>query len=888
MGNRQSVNNRDNYAKRWGREKKTRQRCVTPKRKLLLLLGLGCALCLSTTARADDATYAPAPNYFNPQNRSWGFDFETDRDWNKIPDFWQSVSEAGFPSYIHGRLDNKIFYSGKHSLGFSLDRGKAALETRRIPVDISASYEVTAMVRQANAPATKAFMQMRFFDENNQHLSSQSTPLRAFKEEFMPFELRVVQVPPKAKTMSLRLGLDSNDIRGGLWFDTIYIRRQPRIVFESKRFALYGPEEPVIFDVNVGGVNPMSGYEMQIDVEDFQKQPLASVSRPLRINSEGQAKRRVAFPVTSSGFFRGRGTLLLRGKEISHSDFFFTKIGYTTPALGSHGSYGLILDIDDDPALMVPLIKESQVSKVKLLIDLDKVNPSAAGSDIHLDYAPLIDSLAELDVKMTGSFSSSSVLSNSDVANDALPGLLLKSLAGTGANKAHFERILASYNTHINLWQVGWEVPQMIINSNEFSEELRELQNRIDSFSFQAPLLLPLTLSYNPQPPYWPSRAYFVPASLSPGALEQEIIEIKKRPGLAEFTVEATTGNNRFMAQVSDFIKKAILIQKHNYDSIYGWPLQHPQTTFLGEHNAAGPLFSAYITLQKMLSGASYFDELTRGPQTMLFFTINDDYILSAWNDGGAINDEIILGEKITKIDLMGKVAQTPMRGDKQVLQLETIPHFFTGINGPLLKTRMSVKLAPEHLPVKMDMAFQKQKLLLTNHFKETVDVRIRPRYPNGWTVRPALIPLDLAPGQQTTVEFIISPPLNSREGSYITDFDIDVFAEREFNITIKKRFELKSPLAQMAEYHLRGRGSEIEVSQLITNNTNKTRDIISFLKVPGQPEITRDIGQLKPGTSKRRNYRLPAHEAMGKQVVIGVRERNGTLYNNKSLKIEL
>ncbi|GEM_PF-5065094 len=857
------------------------------KCKLLSVIALGFLSSLHNTAIADDIIAPPAPVYFNPENKSWGFDFETDRDWNQIPDFWQSVSETGYPSYIQGRLDSNIFYSGKKSLHFSLDRGKAALETRRIPVDINASYQISAMVRQENAPSTKAFMQMRFFDKNNEFISKQTTELRKFKSTFLPFSFRISEVPPKATTMSLRLGLDSNDIRGDLWFDTVYIRRQPRILFKSKRFALYGPEEPVSFDVNIGGIDPINGYEIKIDIQNFQGENLTSISRPLRVDKYGKSSRKMAFPIVSSGFFRGRGTLFLHGREVSHTDFFFTKIGYTTPAFGRQSGYGLILDINNDPKTMTALIKESQVSKVKLLIDLDKISLKATKNNIHQQYTPLVDSLANLNIKLTGSFSSSSILQNKNVGENEIPGLLLKSLAGNGINKNRFERILASYNTNINLWQVGWEVPKMIINSNEFSEELNELQNQIDRFNFQSPLLLPLTLSYNPQPPYWPSRAYFVPAQLTPDQLEQELINIEKRPGLAEFTIEASTGNDRFIAQVSDFIKKAIIIQKHNFSTIYGWPLQDPYTTFLGKHNAAGPLFSAYITLQKMLSGAVYFNELTRGPQTMLFFTIDDQYILCTWNDQGPITDEIILGEKLTEINLMGKLRQTALRGDKQVLKLNSIPRFYTGINGPLLKTRMSVKLDPKYLPVKMDMAFQKQKLILTNFFKETVDVRIHPRYPKGWSVRPALIPLDLAPGEQRIVDFIISPPLNSREGNYITDFDIDIYAEREFNITIKKRFELKSPLAQLAEYHLRNRGSEIEISQLITNNTNKTRDIISFIKVPGLPEITKNIGQLKANTSKRRNYRLPAQGTVGKQVVIGIRERNGTLYNNKTLKVE-
>ena len=122
----------------------------------------------------------------------------------------------------------------------------------------------------------------------------------------------------------------------------------------------------------------------------------------------------------------------------------------------------------------------------------------------------------------------------------------------------------------------------------------------------------------------------------------------------------------------------------------------------MNDDGSAGELLLPWRTAALALAGTQYLGSLDLPDGSVNHvFGRGDKMSMFVWNDRPT-RELVYLGENCRRVDLWGR--STPLVGDErgQVLDVGPMPVVVTGLNGPLLRLRTSVKLAQTALPQRL------------------------------------------------------------------------------------------------------------------------------------------------------------------------------------------
>jgi hypothetical protein len=163
----------------------------------------------------------------------------------------------------------------------------------------------------------------------------------------------------------------------------------------------------------------------------------------------------------------------------------------------------------------------------------------------------------------------------------------------------------------------------------------------------------------------------------------------------------------------------------------------------------------------------------------------------------------------------------------------------------------------------------------------------LRLRAPRGWRVRPSKIEVDIPPGGATQIEVGFRIPNNQTIGDEVLAGRLIIEDEDHGQVTLRAPLHVTSPGLDV-NVMLGLTGRRLEIVQRITNLTNESLNLRTFLIAPQVPFDARTVSNLAPNQTAVRTYHVDdARPLAGRHIRISTQQVGGALRHNRVIKLD-
>lgn len=310
------------------------------------------------------------------------------------------------------------------------------------------------------------------------------------------------------------------------------------------------------------------------------------------------------------------------------------------------------------------------------------------------------------------------------------------------------------------------------------------------------------------------------------------------------------------------------------------------------------PRIGVFTTVGHRLAGRAWRGslDLGEGLACEIFSGLHDvsDGMLAVWNVSAPmsrVDQAIFLGEKPVGIDLFGNAEPLVSHEGRHRFRLTREPLFIEGIDPQLALLRASFSVDPPLLESKQKR--HTHTISLRNPWPGTISGELHITGLDDWMIEPRRQSFSIASGQRMQADITIMFPVSELAGAkqiqaravFTADVSYDVRLAAPVTLGLR---DVDFDAVVLLEPNPATGITEVVVTQMITNKSEKTISLYAFASMVGHPRQERLVPQLLAGQVVVRRFRFVAAGMPGgpSHVRVGLREMAGPAVLNRRLSL--
>jgi len=293
------------------------------------------------------------------------------------------------------------------------------------------------------------------------------------------------------------------------------------------------------------------------------------------------------------------------------------------------------------------------------------------------------------------------------------------------------------------------------------------------------------------------------------------------------------------------------------------------------EEGTPGDLLMPWRTAALMLGGADYLGRIDLpGGSSNQVFAREKDAVMVVWNHRPT--DEVLyLGRDVRQVDLWGHEVKPRTEGHRQVIEVDAIPKFVTGLDVPVARWRMQFRFAQDRLPSIFGRPHQ-NRYTLENTFTRGVAGQATLCVPEDWIPQPRQVSFRLAEGEAMQQPFSITFPYNANSGRHPVRLDFDIQGKEPLRFSVYRRMDVGLGFVYIQTNTHFNKNGELEVEQRFVNDSNERVSFRCQLFIPKRRRLMTQVIGLGKGQDVQ-TYRLPdGKELLGETLWLRAEELQG------------
>jgi hypothetical protein len=433
----------------------------------------------------------------------------------------------------------------------------------------------------------------------------------------------------------------------------------------------------------------------------------------------------------------------------------------------------------------------------------------------------------------------------------------------------------------VRWWQLGHDKDPALVGYPNLAEKMAEIRARLHGLGHEAGLGFgwdwgkPLPDCAEGEPP-WQFLALSHDPPLSREALSSHLDATRNALLRRWVALEPLPRPDQSLeARVHDLFEKMMVAKVHGAEGIF---ISDPFGTdhgLMNDDGSVGELFLPWRTSASMLRGTRYLGsiQLPGGSENHVF-TRGLDAVMIVRNDMPQ-EEAVYLGGDVRQVDLWGRTTMPKQQGHRQVVGVDTLPSFLTGVDERIVRWRKSLSLASDRMPGVAGGAHQNH-LHLNNTFGEEVSGRLELVTSPSWQVDPRQVEFRLQPNEALETDFQVTLPYDTPSGRHPFRIDFDIRAQQKRRFSVFRQVGV-GPNDLSVEIVTRlNEQRELEVEQHLINTAAEPVSYRCELVVPDRRRQRMHVIGLKRDRHVS-TYRLPdGDQLLGKTLWLRVEEING------------
>jgi hypothetical protein len=508
------------------------------------------------------------------------------------------------------------------------------------------------------------------------------------------------------------------------------------------------------------------------------------------------------------------------------------------------------------------------------------------------------------------------------------------------------EPVLARLATEIRFWQIGGDRDRSWTGCSDHSAVLTRVKSALDqigqdlnvgvAWNLAAPLPVdsrspasagvpPLGGNAGRVPPKGgtPARAKRAPWSFLSLACDDAMSDAELA---ARLDATKSAGVQRWLAidalpqtghsgdeRIAHLVGRMIAAKMHGADGIFFARPFDSERGLVGRDGSPGELFLPWRTTALTLGGATYAGDIDlAGGSRIHCFGDNGKYVGVLTGDASR-QETVYLGNDLRCRDLWGRITdcrptmERELRSESAVqhvgwtsesisppatspaprslVNVQRLPVFLTGMDGPITEWQLNVAFAPRSLP-SVPLTEAAVALEMKNTLPRAVNGRVRITPPRNWHVEPETAEFRIEPGAAWKLPLKVALPNDVLAGRQMVALEFEIQSDRFDHFTMYRPIEVTlGDVAMDARAALTEQG-DLEVRQTLSNQGKRAVGFRCDLIAPDRRRQSTEI-ILLPGAKSDFAYRLPdGRELLGKPLWLRAEEINGPRMLNYRLEM--
>lgn len=854
-------------------------------------------------ARADGAAH--------PSQQLVGqFDFDERPlgNFEELPMKWVRLTGVGLPAYSAGRLDDEVGHTGPPSLRFDIQGGSAACEyVGELPVKAGCDYRVEGYIRTDGLRNARAFIECALIDLLGDVIagSVRVSELVGESTDWRRVALAIDADDPTVRRLRLRLWvlqryawerseeadpIVRQDVQATAWFDDIAIMHVPRL-----RLAFAAPggivkvREPADLAIDVYNTTT-DAVRVELEVSDERGRRVHSASFSVGATAADHFDH--ALPPLDCGWYVAHVRLAGGGETILERSAALVVVSDLPFGGGVSDNVGAVVprwQPGADEALRAQ-IEALGVGAVKLGLTVVGDEGHASSVEHAGELRQLVRGLGERNVDVVASLPAGSD-ADADLWRTAAAELVMRCAAflstwQVGDERAAGERLApgdAASFIHGQLARLVASArlvtPGALLDEPVAGALVGELPRRGSSHP-DLRLLAAYAYRLSPAIPTagiaWQLSGWFdpPPADRSPPARWLTVEWDREPAGLDERRVELA---RRILLAGMFAPARLFVVAPFEFSEAGGMPAWRPSDEFVPVR-----------TLLRFIADAEPAAALNLPQDTMgLVFRRGAGEVLAiwTWRDAGPdFSLSLSLGPAARAWTLYGDRVELESDGCRTRVPVRAEPLLITDIDSGLMRLEQSVTLQPAI--IQPHTSQPRPTVTFTNHYAAPLAGVLAIQPPDGWSIEPASVPFELAPGETLSVPLTFRLRPREMSEDRVVELSMRLRLPREVTLTFGPTVRV-----DLLDARLRTEcwwdGDDLIVRQTLRNLADVPVRFSAFVQAPEWPQLDGAFLGIPPGETGTQVYRLPQARAMaGRHIWAGIREIEGPRFLDQMVDI--
>ncbi|MGD0518651.1 MAG: hypothetical protein ABSA26_14035 [Thermoguttaceae bacterium] len=852
------------------------------------------------------------------------FDPACDANFDGWPDGWTRRRGQGYPSYLKIKIQpapaDLAAHGPRQCLRVDLDGGGAAVFSTPIEVGAVYSYVLEGMLHTDNLRHDRAFLSVTFLDADKHPLVTFESEETADNGAWKKISLGPL-APPGRETKLAFIGLHveprgAEDLKGSAAFADIRLIRLPRLELKTNHpFNFFLEPAKVEVTCTASGCVEKN-TEITFKLFDALGRCLADDTRKLGEKAgdvsgdpQGDAAESTAAkaciviwqpPIPGPGFYRVRAELHGRGAALQCRDLTLAAVEPRQAPAG--GEFGWTLPNAGHPiplAQLSPLLSQAGINWVKYPLWFAEKNGAQTlnqfldfGEQLNIQGIEVVGLLNDPPEDVRERFAAQSPLSAAEIFG-AEAKIWYPSL----------ELVVSQLSGQVRCWQLGDDTDTSFSTDPEFVDKLTGIKKELDRAAKDINLgigwdcrnVLPAETAGRKLP--WRFTALSSRQPLSPQELaayldadkdspQKRWVSLKPLPKILHpnplptaGTVpgEGTSGieSDSITIRAGDLVKQMIAAKIHGADAIFCPDPFDVDCGLMNKDGTPGDLFLPWRTTALELGGARFLGsmQLPRGSQNMIFARANDA-VMVLWNDKPA-EEVLYLGEDVKQVDMWGRARKPDIRENAQVIHVDSLPAFVTGLSKPIARWYIDFSFAQERMPSIAGQA-QANGFRVKNPFPGEATATATIVAPRGWIVNPKQVFIHLTPNEELQQPISITFPDTATSGRHAVRVEFEIQADRPYKFSVLRHIEVGLGDVRIETKTRLSSENKLQVEQRFINSTAEPVSFRCELFAPDRRRLMVDVLGQSAGENPH-TYRLEdGKELLGKTLWLRATEIGG------------
>lgn len=827
------------------------------------------------------------------------FDSSWDANYDGWPDAWTRRQGPGYPHYVKIRISDEPSPAGNRCLRFDMDGGAATAYSPPIQVGPLFSYVMEGYLRTDGLEHSTAFFSLTFLDEQRNRLETVTS--KPFRHTGGWRKIRLGPVAPASEAARFAVIAlhvepgDREDLRGAALFDDVWLARLPRMALNThqshnlffdtrevevacKASGFSRPNPTVALRLTDVLGNAIARTELPLDVTSADVQGAASLDAFAEGASGLMGETRWRPTIPGPGFYRVEAAMQGESSLVFQRRLNLAVVDSQTSAPNSE--FGWTLP-DRGGALPLPLLgqllREAGIGRVKY--------PLWFGDDRQSQEVErmigFVDRLSTAGIALVGMLDEPPpALQNT---YDALDRYGIADVFAPEPNVwyPYLEPVMTRMATRVRWWQLGRDLDTSFIHSARPTATVERVKQQLDRIGQDVNLGVGWNWMHawpvaGSEPPPW----RFLTLSAAPALAAPELatyLEASRSDGIARWVALQPLSASEYSAEVraTDLVARMIAAKIHGAEAVFCPEPFHDEHGLMNADGTPGDLFFAWRGAALALGGAEHLGsiDLPGGSPNQVFLRRNDA-VMVVWN-WNPTNEVVYLGDRVRQIDLWGHETTPRTEGHRQVIEVDRVPKFITGLDPAVARWRRNFRFTQDKMPSVFAVAHG-NTLAFQNTFDRGIAGQATVVAPEGWAVEPDHLTFRLAEGETNEQPFTVTLPLNATTGRNPVRIDFDIQGVPNGRFSVYRQMDVGLGFVYIdIETRLNERG-ELEVVQRLVNDDSGRVSFRCQLFIPGRRRMMTQVVGLVRGYDER-VYRLPdGAELAGETLWLRAEEMNG------------